>query len=194
LDSEALPGSFRRKELAELVPANDKNVDLLIQWTLDPIAQGQYKRVPPFTPAELRPLFLNSPDRWYFLIRDRETLKSLGRFYYRAFHFNDAPMLVDWELNILIAEPGERGRGYGTSVQILAADFLLSLPQTHSVFAYTMAANTAERRALEKAGFIEKGLLPSAYYDVGRLPPEPCVLYIKTEPAPIQQRSQRRSL
>ncbi len=131
----------------------------------------------------MRPVFLNSSDRWYYLIRDRQTAQPLGRFYYRAFHFHDDPALVDWELNILIAEPGKRGKGYGTVAQRLAAEFLLSLPQTHSVFAYTMAANRPERRALEKAGFIEKGLLPDAYYDVGRLPPEPCVLYVKTVPA-----------
>ena len=58
-------------------------------------------------------------------------------------------------------------------------DFLLNLPRTNSVFAYTLAANMAERRALEKAGFIEKGILPSVYYDIGRLPPEPSVLYVK---------------
>lgn len=181
-----LLGTRLQNELVELVPADEDTVDRLIKWTLDPVAQGPYKRVPPFSSAEMRTLFLNSPDRWYFLIRDRVTGSPLGRFYYRAFHFHDDPALVDWELNIMIAEPGRRGKGYGTSVQQLAADFLLSLPQTHSVFAYTMAENMAERKALEKAGFIEKGYLPSDYYDVGRLPPEPCVIYAKTEPAPFR--------
>lgn len=175
-----LLGTLLQNELVELVPADEENVDLLVQWTLDPVAQGPYKRVPPFPASELQPFFLDNPERYYFLLRDRETGRSLGRFYYRAFQFNDDPALIDWELNILIAEPGERGKGYGASAQVLASEFLLGLPQTHSVFAYTMAANAAERRALEKAGFFEEGLLPSEYYDVGRLPPEPCILYIKT--------------
>ena len=58
-----------RHPLVTLEPANDQNVDLLVQWTLDPVAQGPYERVPPACPAELRALFLQSAERQYFLIR-----------------------------------------------------------------------------------------------------------------------------
>ena len=42
--------------LVRLEPASDQNVDLLVQWTLDPVAQGPYKRVPAMTVAERRAL------------------------------------------------------------------------------------------------------------------------------------------
>lgn len=169
-----------RNEIVILEPAGVDNVELLVKWTLDPIAQGPYKRVPEMTPDELQALFLHTSDRWYFLIRRTSDLKPLGRFYYRAWWFQPDSDRVDWELNLLIADPTDRGRGYGTTVQALAVEFLLQLPETHSVFAYTFEANTAERRALQKAGFEEIGSMPHPYYQV-KLPPESCVLYVRKE-------------
>jgi hypothetical protein len=76
-----------RNEIVILEPAAVDNVELLVKWTLDPIAQGPYKRVPEMTPDELRVLFLHTSDRWYFLVRRTSDLKPLGRFYYRAWWF-----------------------------------------------------------------------------------------------------------
>ena len=172
-----------RNTIVTLEPASEENMDLLVRWTLDPVAQGPYKRVPPMSAAELRRLFLNSPDRRYFLIRRSEDGKPLGRFYYWAWRFHADPQRVDWELNILIADPSDRRQGYGTEAQKLAAEFLLGLPETHTVFAYTMAENLGERGALLKAGFQEVGPEceaepPSDYYKAN-LPSEECVLYVK---------------
>jgi hypothetical protein len=83
-----------------LEPASAENINLLIQWTLDPVAQGPYKRVPLLTPDQLRELFLHSSDRRYYLIRRTVDQKPLGRFYYRAWDFGDGG--IDWELNIFI--------------------------------------------------------------------------------------------
>jgi RimJ/RimL family protein N-acetyltransferase len=171
-----------KNAVVTLEPADKQNVGLLIHWTLDPVAQGPYKRVPTMTEEELRDLFLHSPDRQYFLITRTADGKPLGRFYYRAWRFGKEAEGIDWELNILLADPSERGKGYGTAVQQLAADSLLARPDTRSVFAYTAVANTTERRALRKAGFAEVGLLPHAYYRV-ELPPHPCVLYTRQKQA-----------
>jgi RimJ/RimL family protein N-acetyltransferase len=159
-----------------LEPASVENIDLLIQWTLDPVAQGSYKRVPTLTSEQLRELFLGSSDRRYYLIQRAIDQKPLGRFYHRAWVFGGGG--IDWELNIFIADPDERGKGYGTEVQKLASDHLLLQPETRTVFAYTLVANIAEQRALEKAGFVLEGFLPHSHY---RVPP-PAVqakLYVK---------------
>ena len=178
MQSEQVLGSPLSDEVVTLEPANESTVDLLVKWTLDSIAQGPYKRVPLMTAKELCNLFLNSVGRWYFMIRRTADHKPLGRFYYRAWRFLPDSDEIDWELSIFIADPVERGKGYGTACQKLALNFLLPRPETHSVFAYTFATNKAEQRALQKAGFEEMGPMPSSYYRV-RLPPEPCVLYVR---------------
>jgi len=166
-----------KNEIVILEPADPQNVDLLVRWTLDPVAQGLCKRVPQMTVAELHDLFLHSSDRQYFLIRRTADREPVGRFYYRAWRFGSSHEMVDWELNIFIAAPDDRGKGYGTAVQKLALDYLLQQSETRSVFAYTYATNKAERRSLEKAGLEEKGRLPHPYYCV-RIPPEESVLYV----------------
>jgi RimJ/RimL family protein N-acetyltransferase len=153
-------------EAVLLEPASEANVDLLVRWTLDPAAQGPYKRVPEATPDQLRELFLHESSRQYFLIRLRPEGAPVGRFYWRAWRFTSDPDLIDWEINIFLAEPSVRGRGVGSAVQRVAVRHLLERPSTRSVFAYTDAANTAERRALQKAGLHELGPLPHPRYPV----------------------------
>jgi len=168
-------------KLVTLEPADTRNVELLVRWTLDPIAQGPHKRVPDMTADELRTLFLDNPDRQYFLIRRSANEHPLGRFYWRAWRFSESLEEIDWELNIFLADPLERGKGYGATVQRLASDYLLALPETRSVFAFTFLANVAEQRALLKAGFRDEGLLPHSPYPVHRaeLSEQPCLLFVK---------------
>jgi RimJ/RimL family protein N-acetyltransferase len=167
--------------LATLEPADATNVERLIRWTLDPIAQGPHKRVPDMTADELRTLFLDNPDRQCFLIRRSADGHPLGRFYWRAWRLSESPAEIDWELNIFLADPLERGRGYGAAVQRLASAYLLARPETRSVFAFTFLANVAEQRALLNAGFREEGLLPHAHYHGHRaeLSEQPCLLFVK---------------
>jgi|LGVF01.1.fsa_nt_gb RimJ/RimL family protein N-acetyltransferase len=157
--------------------ASDKNVGLLIDWTLDPVAQGPYKKVSPLSRSELKVLFLQSDDREYFLIRN-ELDEPIGRFYFRKWVFNQE--VVDWELNIIIALENERGKGYGTAVQQLAIKILKDRKETNSIFAYTMNDNSGERRVLEKCGFEYVGDINNSYYkiDLSALIPEDFVLYV----------------
>jgi RimJ/RimL family protein N-acetyltransferase len=168
-------------ELVTLEPADTTNVELLVRWTLDPIAQGPHKRVPDMTADELRTLFLTTPDRQYCLIRRSADGHPLGRFYWRKWRFMESLAEIDWELNIFLADPLDRGKGYGAAVQLLASDYLLAFPETRSVFAFTFLANVAEQRALIKAGFRNEGLLPHAHYRVHRaeLSEQPCLLFVK---------------
>lgn len=187
LEQEVLPCLSRWRNvlanpLVTLEPADDHNVGTLIQWTLDPVAQGPHKRVPVTSADELRTLFLSDPGRQYFMLRRTADGKPLGRFYYRAWRFSGKNDAIDWELNIMLADPNERGKGYGSAAQRLVAEHLLERHDTRSVFAVTSAANLAERRALLKAGFEEAGRLPHSYY---RLEPVPkaSVLYVRTPAA-----------
>ncbi|MGH7724465.1 MAG: GNAT family N-acetyltransferase [Candidatus Eiseniibacteriota bacterium] len=169
--------------MVTLEPASPENVDLLIGWTMDPIAQGPYKRVPLRSADELRSLLLADPDRSYFLLRRSSDAAPLGRFYWRAWRFHgSSDPIVDWEINIFLADPEERGKGYGTAAQRLAACHLAARPETRSVFAFTLVRNAPERRALLKAGFLDRGLMPNERYPV-TLPAEPCLLFVWPSPA-----------
>jgi hypothetical protein len=82
-----------------LEPASEGNVDLLVRWTLDPVAQGPYKRVPEISADRLRELFLREPSREYFLVRMLPGGIPVGRLYWRAWRFTSDPDMIDWELN-----------------------------------------------------------------------------------------------
>ena len=153
-------------EVVLLEPASEANVDLLVRWTLDPIAQGPYKRVPEIGAQRLHELFLREPSREYFLVRMLPDGVPVGRLYWRAWRFISDPDMIDWELNILIGNPAVRGRGLGSAAQERAVQHLLSRPSTRSVFAYTAEENRAERRALQKAGLHEVGPLPHLRYPI----------------------------
>jgi RimJ/RimL family protein N-acetyltransferase len=167
-----------------LEPIRADTVDLVVRWTLDPIAQGRFKVVPVLAPSALREQLLASDDRRYFVIRRVSDDVALGRFYWRVWHFHADVELVDWELNILIADPNLRGRGYGSAAQQLATEYLLSLPETHTVFAYTHQDNAAERRALARVGFQSLGPLPHGYYRVPD-PGMPCIVYARKPTMPV---------
>jgi RimJ/RimL family protein N-acetyltransferase len=116
--------------------------------------------------AQLRERFLHDRSREYFLIRLVADGTPVGRLYWRAWCFISDADVIDWELNILLAEPVVRGRGLGSASQALAVQHLLGRPSTRSVFAYTAAENHAERRALQKAGLHALGPLPHPRYPV----------------------------
>lgn len=168
-----------KNDKVKLEKASKKNIELLITWTLDKVAQGPYKRVSCLNVKELEILFLNSIDREYFLIRNNDD-EPIGRFYIRKWIFNSESGLVDWELNIIIAKESERGKGYGTAVQKLAVKILQERSETNSIFAYTMNENIAERRVLEKCGFEYIRNLSNSYYMIGlgTLNPENFVMYV----------------
>lgn len=164
-----------QNDLVILEPASEANVDLLVRWTLDPVAQGPYKRVPETSAAQLRDLFLHEQSREYFVIRVVPGDTPVGRLYWRAWRFTPDPDAIDWELNVFLAEPGVRGRGLGTSSQGLAVRHLLGRRSTRSVFAFTAVDNHPERRALLKAGLRELGPLPHPRYPVPLPEGEWCV-------------------
>lgn len=175
---EALDKDFFECDKVKLERANANNVQILIKWTLDPIAQGPFKVVPNMTKEQLQELFLDNLERYYYLIKD-EAGKPVGRFYYRAWRFDRKDEKIDWELNLFIANPDDRGKGYGTAAQLLVSNYLLQLSETHSVFAYTMNSNIGEQKSLDKCGFKLLGNLPDNYYkiDMGNLNPKNYVLY-----------------
>ena len=67
-------------------------------------------------------------------------------------------------ISLLVAE---RGKGYGKGSQRLLAEYLFATTKVNRVEASTEAANIAEQRALESAGFTREGVLRGACFRGG---------------------------
>lgn len=55
--------------------------------------------------------------------------------------------------------PDARGRGHGTTAQLMLARYLFAHHDVHRLQAFTEAGNIAEQRPLEKAGFVREAVL-----------------------------------
>ena len=62
-----------------------------------------------------------------------------------------------WNIGIALL-PEARGQGYGTQAQALLARYLFAHTTVHRIEGITEAANVAEQRVLEKAGFTREGV------------------------------------
>ncbi|MEV7780638.1 GNAT family protein [Kitasatospora sp. NPDC088351] len=72
-----------------------------------------------------------------------------------------------WVIGIQLL-PRARGRGIGTEAQRLLADYLFAHSPVVRLEADTEVVNLAERRALEKCGFTEEGVLRSLVFRDGQ--------------------------
>jgi RimJ/RimL family protein N-acetyltransferase len=63
--------------------------------------------------------------------------------------------------------PEARGRGYGTQAHRLLTRYLFAHTTVHRIEAATEAANLAEQRVLEKAGFTREGVMRGVFWRDG---------------------------
>lgn len=63
--------------------------------------------------------------------------------------------------------PSARGKGHGTAAQVMLAQYLFANSPVNRVQAMTDAENTAEQRALEKAGFTREAVLKGMAFRAG---------------------------
>lgn len=68
------------------------------------------------------------------------------------------PAVYCWVMGIALL-PEARGRGHGTVVHRLLAQYLFAHTTVHRIEADTEVENIAEQRALEKAGFTREGVM-----------------------------------
>ena len=73
---------------------------------------------------------------------------------------------IAYDFGIVLA-PEHRGKGYGVEAQRLLAEYLFSVYPIMRVEASTDITNTAEMRALDKAGFTREGVLRKAQWRNG---------------------------
>jgi RimJ/RimL family protein N-acetyltransferase len=90
----------------------------------------------------------------------------IGDVSWHAVDHGPPPASRCWNIGITL-NPEWRGQGHGTRAQRLLADYLFETTLVQRVEASTDVENTAERRALERAGFTFEGVLRQAQFRGG---------------------------
>jgi RimJ/RimL family protein N-acetyltransferase len=94
----------------------------------------------------------------------------------------NGPSAHCWEIGIILL-PEARGHGYGTQAQRLLARYLFAHTTVHRIWAGTAVGNTAEQRALEKAGFTREGVTRAIGWHNGAWRDGVVYSLLRTDPA-----------
>jgi aminoglycoside 6'-N-acetyltransferase len=90
----------------------------------------------------------------------------VGDVSYRQVRYGPGNTSIAYNLGIALA-PEHRGKGFGVEAQRLLAEYLFSVYPIMRVEAASDITNSAELRALEKAGFTREGVLRKAQWRNG---------------------------
>jgi aminoglycoside 6'-N-acetyltransferase len=100
------------------------------------------------------------------LVMACENDKLVGEVSYRQVRYGPGSANIAYDLGIVLA-PEHRGKGWGVVAQQLLTDYLFSIYPIMRVEASTDITNSAEMKALEKAGFTREGVLRLAQWRSG---------------------------
>jgi RimJ/RimL family protein N-acetyltransferase len=146
------------------------DADLLDRWSADPLINGEFndfgmERSPVDRDALAKGPYRN--DRNGQLIVERlDTNEPVGSVVWHKARYGPNERSEAWNIGISLI-PEARGNGYGPEAQRLLADYLFATTAIDRVEASTDVDNTAEQRALAKAGFIREGILRGAQFRHG---------------------------
>jgi RimJ/RimL family protein N-acetyltransferase len=87
--------------------------------------------------------------------------------------------------------PGHRGKGHGTTAQLLLSRYLFAHDPVNRVQARTEQDNVAEQRALEKAGFTREAVLREYYFRDGAWRDEVLYRMLRSE-LPVDDQPDRK--
>jgi RimJ/RimL family protein N-acetyltransferase len=103
---------------------------------------------------------------------DRGTLiveaggRPVGTVSWHAVRYGPNAESTAWNIGINLIPEG-RGQGFGVEAQRLLAEQLLATTPVNRIEAMTDVENSAEQRALEKAGFTREGVLRGSQFRAG---------------------------
>jgi RimJ/RimL family protein N-acetyltransferase len=98
------------------------------------------------------------------VITNDDEIVGVVSYHQERYGPNDGSVAYNIGINLL---PEQRGKGYGSEAQRLLAAYLLATYPIMRVEASTDMENIAERRALEKAGFTQDGVMRKAQWRAG---------------------------
>lgn len=99
-----------------------------------------------------------------FAVRHLETGQYLGNVWLHGIHWVNR----NAELRILLGAPVEGAKGLGSRACRLLLRFAFEKLGLHKVYLYVSSQNPRARRAFEKAGFVEEGVLKDEFFIDGQ--------------------------
>jgi RimJ/RimL family protein N-acetyltransferase len=141
------------------------DADLLDAWSADPEVRGEFNQFGHDPSPVDRKALANGPFRsernGELIVERLADDQPIGSVSWHRVGYGPNEGSGAWNIGISLI-PSARGHGYGGEAQRLLADYLFATTGFDRVEASTDVENTAEQRALEKAGFVREGLLRGA--------------------------------
>lgn len=141
------------------------DADLLDTWSAEPEVRGEFNSFGSDPSPVDRDALANGPlrnERNGELIVERlADGQPIGSVSWHRVSYGPNAGSAAWNIGISLI-PAARGQGSGSEAQRLLADYLFAATEFHRVEAATDVDNTAEQRALERAGFVREGILRGA--------------------------------
>lgn len=153
-----------------LRPPAEADVPTLFAWVNDADRVAPYDRFAADTLAEFEEGLRTAPDDprslapRFVVERTEPAPRLLGYVGYYDAH----PVLAVTDVWYVLADPGERGRGYGTEAVGLLVDHVFRTVPRPRVGATCDVENLASQRLLERLGFRREGTLAGALYHHAR--------------------------
>jgi RimJ/RimL family protein N-acetyltransferase len=150
-----------------LRPVNEDDLSVLDRFVMDPVALGRFAWQGWSDPRRWRRAWaenglLGADGGQLMVVRGAD---RLGFVTWRKVFTSRISHC--WNIGIALF-PEARGKGYGTEAQRMLVHYLFAHTQVFRIEAATETANTAEQRALEKAGFTREGILRGYAFRDGR--------------------------
>jgi RimJ/RimL family protein N-acetyltransferase len=146
------------------------DADLIDGWNADPERSpfNDFGEPPSSAPRDvLKAGPLRNEHNGVFMVERIADRGSIGTIGWHKVRYGPNPESDAWNIGIEL-RPEARGQGFGTDAQRQLADWLFANTNVNRVEAQTDAANVAEQRSLEKAGFVREGVARGAQFRAGR--------------------------
>jgi RimJ/RimL family protein N-acetyltransferase len=146
------------------------DADMLDAWDADPTVIGEFNDFGiPRDPTDREALArgpLRNVHNGQLIVELIEDGRPVGSVGWHRVRYGPNPESDAWNIGIALL-PDDRGRGYGTAAQSQLADYLFANTTVNRVEAQTDAANVAEQRSLERAGFVREGVARGSQHRAG---------------------------
>jgi RimJ/RimL family protein N-acetyltransferase len=153
------------KPATRLRPPRPEEEDVLTRWRLDPASEFEDFLGGPVPSRYDLAASAPPPGLGRLVVTDGEDV-LLGSVSWHEVTYGPNRGSTAFNIGISLRPPA-RGAGHGSRAQRMLADYLFVSYPVHRIEASTDVTNTAEQRALERAGFARECLLRGAQWRAG---------------------------